>query len=150
MIEYRGYRVADLAAMYALDVVCFQPPFRFTRAAMRTFAEDRRARVVIAEADGELAGFCIVHLERGGVGYVVTLDVAPEWRRKGMASVLMERAEAEAVQAGCSLMALHVFVGNEAAIRFYERMGYEFLRNAKSFYGPGKDAAVYRKPLVRI
>ena len=148
---FRGYRAGDLYAMYALDVVCFEEPFRFSRRDMRTFAEARGAKVVIAELDGVLAGFCIVHVgaaKRGCVGYVVTLDVAPEFRRSGLATRLMERAEGEALAAGCGEMRLHVFTGNEAAIRFYERTGYEFVARDEGFYGVRVDALVYRKVLM--
>lgn len=144
----RGYRDGDLDAMFRLDEVCFETPFRFSRAAMRRFAEARRARVVIAELGGELVGFCIVHVEtveREKIGYVVTLDVALAWRRQGLAGMLMERCEAAAREAGCVSMALHVFPGNEAAIRFYEGMGYAFWARDKDFYGVGVDALVYRK-----
>lgn len=146
---FRPYRSDDLAALFALDEACFEPPFRFSRAAMRRFAEAKKARVVIAEEDG-LAGFCIVHVERvegGRVGYVVTLDVAEQWRRKGLAGELMRRVEAEAHEAGCWAMVLHVFVGNDGAIRFYERCGYERWEKAIGFYGEGGDAWVYRKAL---
>ena len=147
-VVLRGYRDGDLDGMFRLDEVCFETPFRFSRAAMRRFAEARRARVVIAELGGELVGFCIVHVEtveREEVGYVVTLDVALAWRRQGLAGMLMERGEAEAREAGCSSMALHVFTGNEAAIRFYERMGYAFWARDEDFYGVGVDGLVYRK-----
>jgi len=143
-IGLRGYRAGDADAMFALDESCFAEPFRFTRAAMRRFAESKKARVVVAEWGEELVGFCIVHVERGGVGYVVTLDVAAEHRGKGLARRLMERVEAEA---GCLSMMLHVFVGNDAAIGFYERMGYGLVGEAKGFYGAGVDALVYRKEL---
>ena len=148
VVVLRGYRDGDLDGMFRLDEVCFETPFRFSRAAMRRFAEARRARVVIAELGGELVGFCIVHVEtveREEVGYVVTLDVALAWRRQGLAGMLMERGEAEAREAGCSSMALHVFTGNEVAIRFYERMGYAFWARDEDFYGVGVDALVYRK-----
>ena len=149
---FRGYRAGDLDAMYALDVVCFEEPFRFSRREMQSFAEARWAKVVIAELDGLLAGFCIAHVEaakRGCVGYVVTLDVAPQFRRGGLATGLMQRMESEAHIAGCAEMRLHVFTGNEAAIRFYERTGYEFVKRDKGFYGVGVDALVYRKALGR-
>ena len=148
---FRGYRAGDLEAMYALDVVCFEEPFRFSRRDMRAFAEARWAKVVIAEREGVLAGFCIAHVEaskRGGVGYVVTLDVAVEFRRGGLAGRLMERVEGEVRAAGCGEMRLHVFIGNAAAIRFYERTGYEFVMRDEGFYGVGVDALVYRKVLA--
>ncbi len=146
----RGYRADDLDALYGLDVVCFETPFRFSRAAMRRFAEDRRALVVIAEHAGGVVGFCIVHVERvrnQSVGYIVTLDVAPEHRRKGLAQRLMTEAERQAGEAGCSQVALHVYTGNEAALRFYAGIGFHAVGVERGFYGTGLDAQVWRKPI---
>ena len=150
-MKLRGYVPADLDALVALDDLCFEPPFRFPRASMRRFAEAKNAQVTLAESPaGTLAGFCILHIEaavRNPAGYIVTLDVAPEHRRQGVAGELMERAESQAQAAGCVAVALHVFPGNAAAIRFYERRGYLFSHSAASFYARGVDALVYHKPL---
>jgi [ribosomal protein S18]-alanine N-acetyltransferase len=145
-VRLRGYLPGDLDAMHALDVACFERPFRFTRAAMRRFAEATKARVVIADGGERLVGFVILHVERSGderVGYVVTLDVAAEQRRRGVARALMQEAERQAVAAGCSMMALHVFTGNAAAIGFYESAGFERSHRVRGFYGDGLDAIVY-------
>ncbi|HWW97496.1 MAG TPA: GNAT family N-acetyltransferase [Edaphobacter sp.] len=138
--------------MFRLDVACFAEEFRFDRESMREFAEEGNAIVRIAEeVDGELAGFIIVHVERVATGwraYVVTLDVASEWRQKGLGRRLMREAEACAVTAGVRRMQLHVFTGNAGAIRFYERLGYERIGERRGFYGaPGLDAFVYGKEL---
>ena len=69
----RGYEAGDVEAMYALDVRCFAPEFKFSRSAMKRFAEAKKARVVVAEDNGAVVGFCIVHVERDGLAYVVTL-----------------------------------------------------------------------------
>ena len=146
MIQLRGYEPRDLDAMFRLDEVCFEEPFRFTHSAMQRFAESRKARAVIAESDAALAGFAILHVE-GSVGYIVTLDVAEDFRRQGLAQHLMQAMEWQAVEAGCAVVGLHVFVGNEAAIRFYERVGYERTGDVPGFYGEGLDAWAYTKKL---
>jgi ribosomal protein S18 acetylase RimI-like enzyme len=89
----------------------------------------------------------------GLAGYVVTLDVAPEFRRQGLARELMQRGEAEARRAGCGEMLLHVFVGNANAIRFYEKAGYSQGKNVVAFYGrdaqgESVDAWLYRKRMA--
>ena len=61
-MRLRGYQADDLDAMHALDVVCFERPFRFTRGAMRRFAEAKKARVVVAEEGDALVGFVILHV----------------------------------------------------------------------------------------
>jgi ribosomal-protein-alanine N-acetyltransferase len=142
-VELRAYRPADLDAMVALDDVCFAAPFRFSREAMRNFAEAKRARVVVAEADGALAGFAVLHVGRGAA-YVVTLDVAREHRRAGLATKLMDELAAQARSAGCSEVRLHVHDRNQAALRFYERRGFVLQAAVQGFYGNGLDALEYR------
>jgi ribosomal-protein-alanine N-acetyltransferase len=144
-VALREYRAGDAEAMYALDVECFEPLFQFSRRAMRYFAEARRAVTLLAEADAELVGFCIAEVDEEA--YVVTLDVAPAWRRRGLARQLMAEVEAKARVAGAKSMALHVFKGNLGAMQFYEGTGYGRAGLVEGFYGRGLDALVYRKRL---
>jgi ribosomal protein S18 acetylase RimI-like enzyme len=98
-------------------------------------------------------GFVILHIEEakeGRVGYIITLDVAPELRRRGIAGVLMTEAARQAQVDGCAVLVLHVFTGNEAAIRFYAGTGFVRSHRAEGFYGPGVDAWVYHKPLLSL
>lgn len=148
----REYRPDDIEAMFRLDLACFAEEFRFDRASMRAFAEEMGAIPLVAETEApELVGFVIVQVERAPAasrGYVMTLDVAAEWRRQGVAGGLMAEAEARVASAGVSWMELHVFTGNEGAIRFYERLGYMRTGVQRRFYGKkGLDAFVYRKRL---
>ena len=140
----RGYRRGDWKAMYALDVLCFDAPFRFSQREMRRLAEEPGAICVQAESSDILIGFCIAHLE-GKWAYIATLDVAPQWRRRRVAKRLMEEVEEQAREAGAVGIGLHVFNGNSGAIRFYERMGYDRIGMHEGFYGRGLDALVYRK-----
>jgi ribosomal-protein-alanine N-acetyltransferase len=143
-VMLREYRPGDWEAMYALDVTCFAPEFRFSRRVMRGFAEAPGAITVLAESAGELVGFCVVQME-GQVGYVVTLDVAESWRRRGLARRMMEDVERKVRAAGGTGMALHVFTGNAGAMQFYEGMGYGRAGRVEGFYGRGLDALLYRK-----
>ena len=149
----------DAAALYALDLACFDPPFRFSRRAMRSFAETPGAITLLAEArpaDSNpseaaqptplLAGFCIVHVE-DRTAYIVTLDVAPAFRRRGLARRLMTEVEARARAPAHAQMALHVFTGNAGAMQFYESLGYNRTGRTENFYGRGLHALVYSKKL---
>lgn len=151
----RAYRPDDLKVIFALDQVCFAAPFQFSLRAMRQFAEARNALTVIAERDGsaEIAGFCIAHVERSGEGrvaYIVTLDVAPEQRRHGLAQAMMAELEEQARKVGCGAMELHVSVENKGAIAFYQREGYARVAIVKGFYGGGRDAFVFRKDIRQV
>lgn len=151
-IVLRDYRESDLEAMIQVDEVCFAADFRFDQASMSAFAEARNAAAVVAEtSSGAMAGFVIAHLERGPAGprgYIVTLDVLPEHRHGGLGGQLIVEMERRLFAAGARWMDLHVFTGNDGAVRFYERMGYERMGRKQRFYGAeGLDAFVYRKGL---
>lgn len=149
----RGLQPGDLERMYALDVLCFEEPFRFSRAAMRRFALANGALVRLAFASGDgqarpenlelLLGFAIAHLQSspaGLTGYVATLDVHSAARGQGVATRLMSELQDVAKANGAAMMTLHVFTQNAAAIRLYERLGYRRRAMVADFYSPGLDA----------
>ena len=150
-IVIRDYRSADLEAIFRLDQICFAAEFRFDRESMKNFAEARQAVALVAQtAAGEVAGFLIVHVERVFallVGYVVTLDVAPEFRRMGLGGALMDEASRRVTAAGVHRMELHVYDENAEAIRFYESRGFARVGMQRGFYGGRLDALVYRMEL---
>jgi ribosomal-protein-alanine N-acetyltransferase len=142
----------DLPALHRLDVLCFEPPFRFDFHTMRRFAREPGSFTLVAEAPGwQLCGFVILSLWRRRrqppIGYVVTLDVAPERRQQGIASQLMAAAEEQVRAAGGRTMRLHVYAENQPALRFYQSAGYLPLETVPDFYGSGVAAFLYGKDL---
>lgn len=156
-MKLRPYKSTDLDDIAALDALCFDPPFQFSKAAMRDFAEARNALTrlaVVADDAGveTVAAFCIVHLERSAagraIGYIVTLDVAAPYRGQGIGQRLVESLQIMAAEAGATCMRLHVSVRNPVAIRLYERLGYRFRHLESDFYDAGGDALVYERSLL--
>ncbi|PEX79006.1 GNAT family N-acetyltransferase [Bacillus cereus] len=54
-----------------------------------------------------------------------TLAVHPEYRGIGVSQTLFELHKEEAIQNGCKQLFLEVIVGNDRAINFYNKLGYE-------------------------
>jgi putative acetyltransferase len=75
--------------------------------------------VVVAEANGELAGFGRVELDTGVVSAVY---VHPEYARNGVGSELLSHLESRARESGIDSMTLHASLN---AVPFYEAYGYE-------------------------
>lgn len=149
-LTLRPYEPNDLPTLHALDVECFELPFRFSRRTLKRFVDDPCGFTRVALVGGEIAGFLVVHLLRSqdeDFGYVVTLDVGREQRRAGLGLRLMREAESLALSRGARRMVLHVFSGNTGARRFYGRAGYEELGRVADFYGVGKDALLLAKRL---
>lgn len=65
---------------------------------------------------------------RTGIAYIANVAVRKEERRKGIAKMLVQEAEARARSWGCRSMALHCDVNNVAALRLYRNQGFKCIR----------------------
>jgi ribosomal-protein-alanine N-acetyltransferase len=105
---------------------------------------------MIAESEGQVAGFCVVDwkLESGRkIGHFITIDVAPELRRNGLGRRLMETGEAKLAAMGCVAITLEVAANNPGAQAFYERLGYHRTGWIPGYYADGTNGLVMRKAL---
>jgi GNAT superfamily N-acetyltransferase len=92
------------------------------------FGEHPGAEVVIAEVDGQPAGFALFFhnfstwLGRRGL-YLEDLFVRPEYRGRGVGQVLMAFLAKLALDRGCGRFEWWVLDWNTPAIDFYRRLG---------------------------
>ena len=149
-MHYRLYQPDDFAALYAIEEVCFQPPFRFGRRYMRQLVDGRNGATWVAEDGGKMAGFSVVEWTmRSGEtrAYVQTIEVLPELRGRGAGRELLEHVERSAADAGAASLWLHVDESNASAIRLYEKHGFLRAGREEHYYAEGRGALLYRKPL---
>jgi ribosomal-protein-alanine N-acetyltransferase len=149
-LEYRLYKSPDFEPLYAVEVACFDSPFRFSRRVMRQLIHNDQSATWIAEENGLLTGFAIVEWawEAGAtVAYIPTIEVLPEKRGTGAGSVLLAHIERSARAAGAHIIWLHVAEQNSVAIRLYEARGYNHEGREEDFYAPGLAGLIYVKQL---
>ena len=79
---------------------------------------------------------------------VLTLAVAPEVRRQGVARALLEGAMAAAREQAARTMVLEVAIGNTAARGLYERAGFVEAGRRPRYYADGGDALILRARLA--
>jgi len=147
---YRPYQPADFAQLYAVEELCFEPPFRFSRVLMRKLIANPNSATWIAEENDKVAGFSIVDwatVPKGTVAYIQTIEVHPASRRRGIAAELLRLSEDSARDAGATAIWLHVDVENAAAIRLYESRGYARKGREEHFYARHGAAFIYSKSL---
>ena len=148
---YRPYTSEDFAELYAIEELCFQPPFRFGRRQMRLLVNSLDAATWIAEEDGEMAGFAIIEWTQetgAAIAYIQTIEVAPDWRAQGIGAELLRQVEASALAASSQWIWLHVDAENATAIRLYEANGYRNEGSEPNYYPNGRAAMIYAKPLA--
>lgn len=80
-----------------------------------------------------LAGF-VIATTAADEAEVLTLAVAPRWRRRGVARALVESALAEAAARGGAVMFLEVGEDNRAARALYARLGFEAVARRAGYY----------------
>jgi ribosomal-protein-alanine N-acetyltransferase len=150
-VLYRLYRPEDFAQLYAIERICFQAPFRFSRQYMRELVESANSATWIAEEDGEMAGFAVVKWIQEAdqiVAYVETLEVTPTQRKRGIAGELLRRVETSARAACAHVLWLHVAEANAAAIHLYVAHDYLPQGKEEDYYGLGIPALIYAKLLT--
>ncbi len=143
----------DFEAMWQLDQICFSEEIRYSREELRDVLNMAGCRSWVLEIfsgseplPGEIAGYVTARAGKQN-GHLMTLDVAPDWRRQGAGGVLLRRAEDYAAGRGLRKMLLEVGVDNHPARAFYQRAGYRELRLLSDYYAPGVHGMLMEKML---
>ena len=90
--------------------------------------------VLVAVSEGQVVG-TIAYCVRRNEGHVRGMAVLPRWHGAGVASVLLETAEAELLAHGCVRVTLNSTQPLQRAIRFYERNGFSASGRVTEFFG---------------
>jgi len=96
----------------------------------------------VALLDNSVVGYiCTRHVL--DEGHILNLAVHKDFRRRGIATELMQRVLEELKEKGCRLLYLEVRVSNIDAIKFYERFGFKVASFRRKYYSsPNEDAAL--------
>lgn len=106
---------------------------------------------LVAEGAGRICGYliaCIRSREGTLRAQLVSLAVAPEARRQGVASLLLKAAVRRLRRRGAVRFTLMVKVTNIGAQSFYEWHGFSPIRIARRYYEDGKDAWLMARDLA--
>lgn len=142
----RNASVTDLDAIVALSIFVqrlhadalpdlFKAPTdsQQTRDAFRNFLADPTSVMLVAE-EAQLVGHLWAQFQNRPDGWTLSAQrllhvqhmvVAPQYRRKGVGSLLLARAIEIARQEGIMRVELHVWSFNSEAKRFYAKRGFE-------------------------
>ena len=154
-VHYRLYQPADFPALYAVEELCFEPPFRFSRAFMRQLIESLSSATWIAEENRNWPASPSSSGRRSRNRARRLLISRPSRSLRAIAAAasaaeLMRLAEDSARAAGATAIWLHVDVENSAAIHLYEGRGYARKGREEHYYARHRAAFVFAKRLEVI
>jgi ribosomal protein S18 acetylase RimI-like enzyme len=108
---------------------------------------DPALRIMLAEADGKLLGFCKLvmacgwpdHARGSAVIELKQLYTDPDATGQGIGAALMDWALAEAARFGADEIQLSVYSDNPGAQKFYARYGFEKVADIHFMVGEQRD-----------
>ncbi len=148
-IAVRPAVLEDAHAMWETDQACFEPSVAYPEDIFYYHLLILHDPAFVAYEGNSMAGFVLTSLENGATGLIVTIDVMPRWRRQGLASSLMQKAEDAMRLKDISSIILQVAVDNDAALGFYKKRGYYRIKQLVDYYGKGRHAYLFKKPLAK-
>jgi [ribosomal protein S18]-alanine N-acetyltransferase len=136
--DIRDMRLADISAVAAIENESFTSPWseNSLRAEIGSYGSVARVAVL----DGDVAGYSIAKKVLDEA-QLLDLAVMPEFRRRGIAGLLMEDLIRLLRVDGVENIYLEVRASNVAAGRLYERSGFTVTGKRKDYYSnPVEDA----------
>lgn len=133
----------DAKALAELDKKCFSVPW-----SERSFKDEIKNEIAfyfVAKDEGKVIGYAgFWHV--ADEGDITNIAVAPEYRRRGIGSRLLEEIIRTAAEKKLVLLTLEVRQSNRAAIAMYERYGFKRIGSRKRYYkNPEEDALIMTK-----
>ena len=137
----------DLDGILAVEAASFTNPW--TRAMYEWELQNRTVChiLVVRTPDVRVAGFCSFWLVVDEI-HINNVAILPEHRGRGFGTRLMRRVLTEGRRLGATRATLEVRASNQAALRFYEGLGFKATAVRKHYYtNPVEDALIlWREP----
>jgi [ribosomal protein S18]-alanine N-acetyltransferase len=146
-LTLRSYEQEDFEKLYEVDQACYEPAVAYSRRELRNYLRFPGAECVVAEAESNMAGFCLT-ARQGAQGHIITIDVLKPFRRRGIGTALLAEIEKGLAKNGVLEVGLETATDNDSAIAFWKRHGYRTVGVWKGYYPGGRDAFAMVKALA--
>jgi ribosomal-protein-alanine N-acetyltransferase len=134
-IETATIRLLD--QLYAIEEQCFSEE-AFSKRQIAYLLTDYNTIALAAKNNADIAGFIIAQIdveENTEYGHIITLNIAPNYRRKRVATKLLQEIQTLLKQRGINECHLEVREDNHAAIKLYQTVGYQTVGKLERYYG---------------
>jgi ribosomal-protein-alanine N-acetyltransferase len=139
-ITVRGMLPDDLQQVFAIENLCYTTPWSFN--SFKHEIENSDAIMKVALLNSKITGYvCIRKIL--DMTHLMNIAVLPEFRRRGIGKMLLGNAigELKRLQPNTKLT-LEVRQSNIAAVRFYEKFGFQVTGKRNKYYREPEDDAI--------
>lgn len=138
-VKITDFCKADVRSVYELEKECFSSPWSIE--GIEAELDNDTAHFLCAKSGDKVMAYLGVH-EVAGEAYISNIAVSAPYRKNGIASSLMDKAERNAKERECEFISLEVRKSNSAAISLYKKRGYTVRGERKDFYSEPKEDAL--------
>ncbi len=134
-IETANFKQLD--KLYTIEEQCFNEE-AFSRQQIAYLLTDYNTIALAAKNNTDIAGFIIAQIEvedSTEFGHIVTLNIPPNYRKKGVATKLLQEIQSLLKHRGINECRLEVREDNHAAIKLYQKLGYQTVGKLERYYG---------------
>ncbi len=139
-LDLRPARVEDVTAVAALEAEVFPDPWP-RHLFFQEMGQPLRFQRVIVDRQGVLAAYLFACWQVDEL-HILKVATHPRYRRRGLATLLLNLALEEARRQRGRGLILEVRPSNHAAFLLYRRLGYHVLGRRTRYYSDGEDATV--------
>lgn len=141
---------ADIDAIVSIENLSFQRPWdrrSFLSELDQPGAESLSVRRTDADGCGQIVAYVFFRLVADEM-HILKIAVAPAYRGRGIATVLMQKSLELAGCRGCSAAYLEMRPANTAAKKLYRKLGFKEIGKRINYYPEtGEDALVMSRKL---
>ncbi len=142
-LEVSRMKLDDLDDVMEIEKNAFTMPWSRWMFERELTGGSDRSRYLVARSDSEIVGYIGFWLAMNDEAHIVTIAVRDDFRRKGVASMLIASALTLAVHLDSDKATLEVRVSNTSAQKLYQKFGFETIAIRRNFYSDtGEDAYV--------
>ncbi len=150
-MTFRPAGPEDIGGIVHLENECFTlPKEKFNVRKVRSLLRSTRATTLVAELDGHIVAWAAALmpcLPRRTWGRIYAIAVSSHVRGKKLGQRLMQEMIARIESAKARQILLEVRTDNAAAIRLYEKLGFQASDVLKDYYGPNVDGVRMVRPV---
>jgi ribosomal-protein-alanine acetyltransferase len=136
-IKIEDLSIQLLDQLCEIEKQCFEQE-AFTKQQLAYLVTDYSTIGLTAIVNREIAGFAIARINIGRnatSGHILTIDVTPAYRRKGIAQKMLQEIETILRERGIRECRLEVRENNVAALNLYQKLGYKKIGKLEKYYG---------------
>ena len=140
-VSIREMHTSDLPEVLEIECICFTTPWDIRSFEYELGYKDTILKVAVL--NNQIIGYVCVRTILD-VTHILNLVVLPDFRRKGIGSMLLRDAlnELKRLKPDINLITLEVRESNTAAIELYEKFGFKVMGKRISYYDKPHENAI--------